>query len=278
MSRSAWCPSPPPPVSMFRRRRTAPACRRRSTRSGPAARPPSTTAWRWPPLGWRGYDDRSLLLLSDGGDTRSTKATKASATAALKRNGVRAEVIGFKTDDSDNTVLKGFAAAGGGSVAAAGNDEAVRQAFEAAAKALDSQVTFTFTPDASLRSEQVVTVTGKANGQSFQAQTTVDFGAAPVSGDSRPQPVCHAVAGRRGTEHRRLRPRRAQTGFHLQLLLALVASRRGGPGNRRGLGGAACSRPAGSDESRASSATSPPARPSWPRRRSRSSRRPFRPA
>ena len=61
-----------------------------------------------------GYDERSILLLSDGGDTRSVKATKASATAALKRAGVRAEVIGFKTGDSDNSVLKGFAAAGGG--------------------------------------------------------------------------------------------------------------------------------------------------------------------
>ena len=40
--------------------------------------------------GLSGYDDRSILLLSDGGDTRSTKATKASATSALKRNGVRA--------------------------------------------------------------------------------------------------------------------------------------------------------------------------------------------
>ena len=132
--------------------------------------------------GLSGYDDRSILLLSDGGDTRSTKATKASATSALKRNGVRAEVIGFKTDDSDNTVLKGFAAAGGGSVAAAGNDEAVRQAFEAAAKALDSQVTFSFTPDRTVRSKQVVTLVGKANGQPFRAQTTVDFGAAaPVA-------------------------------------------------------------------------------------------------
>ena len=27
-----------------------------------------------------GYDERSMLLLSDGGDTRSTKATRASAT------------------------------------------------------------------------------------------------------------------------------------------------------------------------------------------------------
>lgn len=127
-----------------------------------------------------GYDERSLLLLSDGGDTRSTKATQATATAALKRNGVRAEVIGFKTDDSDNAVLKGFAAAGGGSVAAAGNEDAVRQAFRAAAKVLDSQVTFSFTPDVSLRSAQVVTVSGTANGQPFKAQANVDFGAAPV--------------------------------------------------------------------------------------------------
>ena len=34
------------------------------------------------------YNDRSLLLLSDGGDTRS-KASRAAATAALKKRGVR---------------------------------------------------------------------------------------------------------------------------------------------------------------------------------------------
>jgi tight adherence protein B len=128
--------------------------------------------------GLAGYDERSLVLLSDGGDTRSTKATKSSATAALKRNSVRAEVIGFKTSDSDNSVLKGFAAAGGGSVAAAGDEAAVRQAFQAAAEALDSQVSFRFTPDAAVRSEQTLVVRGVANGQPFFAQARVDFGAA----------------------------------------------------------------------------------------------------
>lgn len=132
------------------------------------------------------YDDGSILLLSDGGDTRSTKATKASATAALKRSGIRAEVIGFKTADSDNSVLKGFADAGGGTVAAAGNEAAVRQAFEAAARVLDSQAAFTFVPETTLRSAQSVVVTGTANGRAFKAQTSFDFGAAPLPATATP--------------------------------------------------------------------------------------------
>ena len=208
--------------------------------------------------GLAGYDDRSLLLLSDGGDTRSTKATKASATAALKRNGVRAEVIGFKTDDSDNTVLKGFAAAGGGSVAAAGNDDAVREAFEAAAKALDSQVTFTITPDASVRSAQVVAVTGKANGQDFRAQTTVDFGAAAVP--TTPAPSESATLSPDDQESTVIAALPRQDGMSPQLLLGLVAVGLGV------LGVAAAWRPrsssrAGGSESRASSDTSRPVRP-----------------
>lgn len=171
--------------------------------------------------GLAGYDDRSLVLLSDGGDTRSTKATKASATTVLKRNGVRAEVIGFKTDDSDNTVLKGFAAAGGGSVAAAGNDEAVRQAFEAAAKALDSQVTLTFTPDTAVRSAQVVTVTGRANGQDFRAQTTVDFGAAPVP--TTPVPSESATLSPDDEESTVVPALPRRNGMSPQLLLGLIA-------------------------------------------------------
>lgn len=122
------------------------------------------------------YTDRSLLLLSDGGDTRS-KATRAAATAAVKNRGVRAEIIGFKTDDSDNSVLKGFAQAGGGSVASAGNTASVSRAFAAAAKALDSQVTFTVKA-AGLGGPQPVVVTGLAGARSFRANSTVDFGAA----------------------------------------------------------------------------------------------------
>ena len=132
--------------------------------------------------------DRSIVLLSDGGDTRSTKSTRASATAALKSAGVRAEVIAFKTAESDNTVLRGFAAAGGGSVAAAGDRAAVRSAFTAAAKALDSQVSFSLTVPGDVRSKQQVLVSGFASGRPFSAVAEVDFGAAPVP-STTPQPT-----------------------------------------------------------------------------------------
>jgi tight adherence protein B len=126
------------------------------------------------------FDDRSIILLSDGGDTASRKATQAQATAALSKYGIRAEVIGFKTAESDNSVLAGFAKVGGGSVAAAGNAEAVRAAFEAAARALDSQVNFTIRPAATVRSLQTVEITGTASGVPFTGRTSVDFGAPPV--------------------------------------------------------------------------------------------------
>ncbi|MDU0312657.1 type II secretion system F family protein [Phycicoccus sp. M110.8] len=148
------------------------------------------------------YDDRSLILLSDGGDTVSHKATKTSATAALRKYGVRAEAVAFKTAESDNSVLTGFAQAGGGSVAAANNTAAVKAAFEAAAKVLDSQVSFTVRPDAGLSSVIPVSITGVAGGRPFEAQSTVDFGApapAPVATTAVPVPLDEGAAPARLT-------------------------------------------------------------------------------
>jgi tight adherence protein B len=122
------------------------------------------------------YDDRSLVLLSDGGDTVSRKATRAQATSLLTKYGVRAEVVAFKTAESDTSVLKGFAQAGGGSVAAAGNPQSVRAAFEAAARVLDSQVAFTIQPEDGLSASQRVSISGMAGDRPFTAQTTFDFG------------------------------------------------------------------------------------------------------
>lgn len=167
------------------------------------------------------YDDGSILLLSDGGDTRSTKATKASATAALKRLGIRAEVIGFKTADSDNSVLKGFADAGGGTVAAAGNEAAVRQAFEAAARVLDSQAAFSFVPETTLRSAQSVVVTGSANGKAFKAQTSFDFGAAPLPATATPSETATLSADDAPVTAAALEPE--HRGMSPTLLLGLIA-------------------------------------------------------
>ncbi|GAB3434506.1 hypothetical protein GCM10027517_02650 [Phycicoccus ginsengisoli] len=136
-----------------------------------------------------GYDDRSIILLSDGGDTASRKATRNTATAALGKFDVRTEAIAFKTAESDGSVLKGFASAGGGSVAAANDAAAVKAAFEAAANVLDSQVSFTIRPDAGLSAVVPVSISGSAGGRSFVAQASVDFGAAPPAPVATAPPV-----------------------------------------------------------------------------------------
>ena len=164
-----------------------------------------------------GYQDRSLVLLSDGGDTRSSKATKASATASLSRYGVRAEVIGFKTADSDNTVLNGFAQAGGGSVAQAGDDTAVKAAFEAAAKALTAQSTFTMKAAASGGSQKVM-LTGTANGVPFTTEFPVDLGAATPTPTPTEAPEASLATGR-GTPAVLVAPKGMTTG-----LIAAIAA------------------------------------------------------
>jgi tight adherence protein B len=140
-------------------------------------------------LGRRG--DRSIVLLSDGGDTRSKKATKASATKSLRQAGIRAEVIGFKTGDSDNAVLDGFASAGGGSVAQASDATAVEAAFGAAAKTLESQIPFFMKAPDGVVSKQDVVISGLLGDAPFEARTTVSFGASVVP---TPEPTPSALA------------------------------------------------------------------------------------
>ena len=133
------------------------------------------------------YTDRSIVLLSDGGDTASDRASRAGATSALRRAGVRAEIVGFKTGESDNSVLTDFAKAGGGTVASAADAQAVSKAFAAAAKALDSQVTVSL-QTGTLNGQQPVELTGTAGGKAFRAVTTVDLDAAPAPATSAAAP------------------------------------------------------------------------------------------
>jgi tight adherence protein B len=124
-----------------------------------------------------GKGEHSLVLLSDGGETvNKSYGAQKSAVDALSRAKIRAEIIGFKTEETQDAILSTFAAAGGGSVAAAGNPEAVRAAFTAAAKALDSQVSVRLQPAEGLVGTQQVVVTGTASGRPFTAVGTVDLG------------------------------------------------------------------------------------------------------
>ncbi|WP_406831792.1 VWA domain-containing protein [Pedococcus sp. KACC 23699] len=119
--------------------------------------------------------ERSILLLSDGGDTAS-RATQAQAVAALKANHIRAEAVSFKSTEGNASVLKGFADAGGGSVVSAANAGAVASAFTTAAKTLASQLTFSLPLPPGVSAVQNIKVSGQAAGTPFTTTALVDFG------------------------------------------------------------------------------------------------------
>jgi tight adherence protein B len=125
-------------------------------------------------LGSKG--ERSILLLSDGGDTAST-ATQASTVAALKSGKVRAEAVSFKSTDSNVSVLQSFAKAGGGTVVSAANAGSVQNAFTSAAKTLASQLSFSMPLPAGVGGAQNVQIGGLSGGKPFSTAALVDFGA-----------------------------------------------------------------------------------------------------
>lgn len=137
--------------------------------------------------------ERSILLLSDGGDTTS-KATQAQATQALKAGGVRAEAVSFKSTDSNVSVLRGFASAGGGSVVSAANAGAVASAFTTAAKTLASQLTFSMPLPPGVIAVQNIKIGGKAAGKPFTTTALVDFGeGVPVPTKAAPASITPVV-------------------------------------------------------------------------------------
>ena len=126
-------------------------------------------------LGTKG--ERSILLLSDGGDTVSRQSNQASATASLKAAHVRAEAVSFNSGEANTAVLRGFAQAGGGSVIAAANSGDVQSAFTAAAQTLASQLTFSVPLPPGVAGVQTVVLSGTSDGRPFSAPATIDFGA-----------------------------------------------------------------------------------------------------
>ena len=138
-------------------------------------------------LGTKG--ERSMVLLSDGGDTvaeikggaAGDAAQRQAALDALSRAKVRAEVVAFKSPESNSEVLQQFAKVGGGSVANATDRAAVSQAFTAAARTLESQAVLDMKRPAGVSGAQEVVVTGTAGGSPFEVRQTVDLGdTAPV--------------------------------------------------------------------------------------------------
>jgi len=118
--------------------------------------------------------DRSFILLSDGGDTRS-RHTLAQTRALLSASGVRAVVVGFKTDETQGSVLTSLASSGHGSVVAAGNGAAVSAAFKLAAQALASQVRVVITAPPSVSGQQPLVVSATAGGKALTSTASVNL-------------------------------------------------------------------------------------------------------
>ena len=148
--------------------------------------------------------ERSIILLSDGedtvagaGDGGSAKeaSQRAAATTSLAKAKVRAEVVAFK-NDAGRAVLNGFAKAGGGTVVSAADRDAVRVAFDTAAKTLEGQVRFDLTVPAGLTGEYEVVLDGSAAGQKFSSVQRIDVTAsAPVVDSTLPPLIDGAVNG-----------------------------------------------------------------------------------
>jgi tight adherence protein B len=112
--------------------------------------------------------NRTVVLLSDGADTAS-KASRRDAEAGVRGSGVRMAVVGFHTDQTQNRVLAGIAAAGHGAFTQALDPGSLRRAFGSAAQEIAAQVRFTVPVPAGVGGAQRLRVTGTVAGQPFTA-------------------------------------------------------------------------------------------------------------
>ena len=140
---------------------------------------------------------RSLILLSDGADTVS-KSDLAAVRKAIDTSGIRVEVVGFRTADSQDSVLASLASTGGGRLLRAGNAKALTDAFRAAATALTGQVRLAFDVPPGLSGQQPLVVRAVANNEQVQASATLALqtGApsSPGTGNNATSPLGQAGA------------------------------------------------------------------------------------
>lgn len=144
---------------------------------------------------------RTLVLLSDGADTVS-RTTLRTATVEIRRAGIRPVVVGFRTGDMQNGVLRAVAGAGAGVFTQAHDTASLRRAFGSAAEDISTQVRLSAVVPAGLHGAQHITVTGTVQGRSFDlvSEVVVPGISAAASGTTTGQPAiarAPAVAGGR---------------------------------------------------------------------------------
>ena len=145
--------------------------------------------------------DRSFIVVSDGDDTRSAH-TLAQTLAALAASGVRAQVVGFKTDATQGSVLTSLSIAGHGSVSAAANGAAISAAFTDAAQAIGSQIRVFVTAPRSAHGIQSLVVSANAGGKALQSSSVVNLAAqSPSPSLALPAPTTAPASGVKPLPH-----------------------------------------------------------------------------
>ena len=123
---------------------------------------------------------RSVLVLSDGADTRS-RATLGRVLTATRRAGVTVDTVAFQTPDATGAVLAQVAESARGRAVSAARVADVGAAFRESARALSNQLTVVATLPAGTKGAVTVAVSARAGDETVtdEALTTVDAPAAP---------------------------------------------------------------------------------------------------
>lgn len=114
---------------------------------------------------------RTIIVLSDGGDTVST-ASRQSVVKLLSGGGIRVEAVAFRTGESQLATLQTLATGAQGRVVQAGDRAALKAAFASAAMALSGQVRVQIAVPAGASGDQDLRVSGTANGVPILAEVT----------------------------------------------------------------------------------------------------------
>jgi tight adherence protein B len=126
---------------------------------------------------------RSVLVLSDGADTRS-RASLADVLNATKDKDVTVDTVAFKTPETTGRVLQQVAESAGGRAVSAARAGDVGAAFEESARAISNQLVVTATLPPSAQGPVTIGVRATAGGETLtdEALATVDArSAAPAA-------------------------------------------------------------------------------------------------
>ena len=124
--------------------------------------------------------DRRLVVLSDGGDTRSA-STLEQALAATSRSGIAVDAIGFNTEESVQDVLAQVAKTGGGRVHAAASTTDLTSALSSTVREYPTALSVRVLVPSDLRGPQTLSVSVSTPGGPLTTTAPVVLGLAPVA-------------------------------------------------------------------------------------------------